>query len=158
MNGVPVTVEAAGPTSGLSFAGMRNSQGVAPGRDHPNEGVPMSHCSYGMARANAGASWHVRRCLAPAPALAAELRSAYSFGIIALAARRTPRFRLRAPTRVMAVGGTVRQAGVPRFRHRRRWCPGCSPSHRFGGSGSRALPRCASPRCLSGARAARGWA
>jgi hypothetical protein len=33
-----------------------------------------------------------------------ELRSAYSFGIIALAARRTPRFRLRAPTRVMAVG------------------------------------------------------
>src|SRR5215203_4806041 len=35
---------------------------------------------------------------------AAELRSAYSFGIIALAARRTPRFRLRAPTRVMAVG------------------------------------------------------
>lgn len=38
------------------------------------------------------------------PSPAAELRSAYSFGIIALAARRTPRFRLRAPTRVMAVG------------------------------------------------------
>ena len=38
------------------------------------------------------------------PSPAAELRSAYSFGIIALAARRTPRFRLRVPTRVMAVG------------------------------------------------------
>src|SRR5215207_8632418 len=38
------------------------------------------------------------------PSPAAELRSAYSFGVIALAARRTPRFRLRAPTRVMAVG------------------------------------------------------
>jgi hypothetical protein len=34
----------------------------------------------------------------------AELGSGYSFGIIALAARRTLRFRLRAPTRVMAVG------------------------------------------------------
>jgi hypothetical protein len=38
------------------------------------------------------------------PSPAAELRSAYSFGVIALTTRRTPRFRLRAPTRVMAVG------------------------------------------------------
>jgi hypothetical protein len=38
------------------------------------------------------------------PSPAAQLRSVYSFGIIALAARRTPRFRLRAPTRVIAVG------------------------------------------------------
>ena len=43
-------------------------------------------------------------CVWRRPSPAAELRSAYSFGIIALAARRTPRFRLRAQTRVMAVG------------------------------------------------------
>ncbi len=53
----------------------------------------------------ANANGGIRMCLAPAPDTPLRYGPPYSFGIIALAAaRRTPRFRLRAPTRVMAVG------------------------------------------------------
>ena len=60
--------------------------------------------SYGMAWRSARIAASCADVSGAGPSPAAELRSAYSFGIIALAARRTPRFRLRAPTRVMAVG------------------------------------------------------
>ena len=72
---------------------------VGDGDDDQGDAQPVASSTDAMARSAACAD-----VSGAGPSPAAELRSAYSFGIIALAARRTPRFRLRAPTRVMAVG------------------------------------------------------